>query len=87
MDLLPSFLKNRQQYAAFVSDLLLTREKDNKALERDLQHVFTAVSMDEEFGSHATKNDPDACLYEQVKECHSRLSTQLQCDRMLPVCT
>ena len=59
----------RLQFAAFVSDLLLPEEKENKALEGEIHNVFSVISAAEEVPSTAAEGltSPDQHLCEQVR--------------------
>ena len=59
----------RRQYGAFLSDILLSEEKENKALEGEIQNVFSALSVEAEEQPSAAEGfaHPGQYLCEQVR--------------------
>lgn len=57
----------REQYGAFLSDLLPAKESENKPLQQDLDRVFVIVSVDDESTPTPGEAKPGATLSEQVR--------------------
>lgn len=57
---------HREQYNLFLSDVLGSREKENKALEHELQRIFMAVNVEEDSTSQEGQANLKISLCEQV---------------------
>lgn len=73
----------RRQYGAFLSDILLPDEKENKALEGEIQSVFTAISVEGGEELSAATAAADAAAATQEGSAHP---DQHLCEQVRVVC-
>lgn len=57
---------SREQYVAFLTDILIPKEKENKNLRHDLDIIFATVNVEEEPSSPEGQAGLDRQLCEQV---------------------
>lgn len=65
---LPNFTHYRNQYKAFMSDVLYAREKENKTIHDEVQGIFVVVNVEEDSSTAAGIANLDRRLCEQVFE-------------------